>query len=424
MDASHPEGVTVGPTGGLTPFDLATAYGYDPLTNAQSQTVAIVDAYDDPTIESDLQKFDAYYGLLSCTTANGCFGKVNQEGAASPLPRPSLAWSGEIALDVEVVHAVCESCHILLVEADDSSDANLEAAVDEAAQMGATEISNSYGGAIVPTAADLAAYDHPGIVITAGAGDDGYDSYDLWPLHANAAVPYFPAAAATVVAVGGTTLRLTAVGTRARETVWNDNGADDLWQRLLLGFPFNATGGGCSTTIPAPAWQSELASWPDTGCGPYRLSADIASDADYLTGFDVYDTTGWFGWSTVGGTSLSTPTIAAMFALAGGAHGVAYPASTLYAHLSGADALYDVTAGGNGYCGGLAAQLCGDVNGPQLGQRDCDFNTAGTSPAPGELACDAAPGYDGPTGVGTPDGLAAFSPPVGLAPSVIALRRR
>ncbi len=148
--------------------------------------------------------------------------------------------------------------------------------------------------------------------------------------------------------------------------------------------------------------------WANTTCGKFRLDADVSSDADYLTGIDTYDTTGALGWSTIGGTSFSAPTIAAEFALAGGAHGINYPALTLYAHNS-SSALYDVTVGGNGYCGGKGAAGCGNVNNLGDGPLDCDYNGAGTAVAAGNGACDAAPGYDGPTGVGTPNSLAAFA---------------
>jgi subtilase family serine protease len=396
QSAAGPAALTIGPNGGITPYDLATAYGYNSLTNASSQTVAIVDAYDDPTIESDLQAFDSEYGLTTCTTANGCFKKVNQTGATSPLPAVNSGWVGEIALDVETVHSVCQTCHVLLVEANSSGDVDVEAAVNEAAKLKATEISNSYGDQKAPGSADLAAYNHPGIVITAGAGDDGYYGFDLWLVGTNGNLPFFPASAATVVAVGGTSLFLDQYGARQSESVWNDDGIKDYWEQSFLQ-PLGATGGGCSTSIPAPAWQTGLSVWGSTGCGSYRLDADVSSDADYLTGFDTYDTTGGSGWSTVGGTSLSAPTIAAMFALAGGAHGVSYPALSLYGHL-GHSPLYDVTVGGNGYCGGAGASQCGDVNDLGFGPLDCDYTADGTAVNVGDRACDALPGYDGPTG--------------------------
>jgi hypothetical protein len=395
---------TIGPAGGLTPSDLATAYGFSSTATGTGQTVAIVDAFDDPTIEPNLQTFDSQYGLLACTTANGCFKKVNQTGASSPLPVTNTGWANEIALDVETVHSVCQNCKILLIEANDNSWANLEAAENEAATLKATEITNSFGGVSVPGSTDLAAFNHPGIVITVSTGDDGYYSFDQF---SGANLPEYPASANTVVAVGGTSLYLGQTATRQSETVWNDNGTRDYFQRQL-GRPLGATGGGCSTTVPAQGWQTNVSGWSGTVCGTHRLPADVSSDADYLTGFDTYNTTGGSGWGTWGGTSFSSPTVAALFALAGGAHGVSYPALTLYGHL-GSSSLYDVTVGGNGWCGGEGAAACGDPNTLGSGVLDCDYPATGTTPSVGDRACDAVVGYDGPTGVGTPKGLGAFA---------------
>jgi hypothetical protein len=160
---------SAGPAGGLTPAQLASAYAFNPV-GAAGQTVAIVDAYDDPEIEGDLATFDSYYGLPGCTSANGCFTKVGQTGSTVSLPAADESgWSVEIALDVETVRAACQSCKILLVEANNSSLINLAAAVDEAVSLGATEVSNSYGGPEAPV--EEAAYDHPGVVIAAATGD-------------------------------------------------------------------------------------------------------------------------------------------------------------------------------------------------------------------------------------------------------------
>ncbi len=136
-----------GPAGGLTPAQLASAYEYAPTEGGTGQTVAIVDAFDDPKIEADLGTFDGNYGLPACTTANGCFTKVSQTGSTTSLPKADkTGWSAEIALDVETVHSVCENCKILLVEVNAETFTDLEAGVDEAVTLGATEVSNSYGG--------------------------------------------------------------------------------------------------------------------------------------------------------------------------------------------------------------------------------------------------------------------------------------
>jgi len=139
-------------------------------------TVAIVDAQDDPNAESDLAVYRAKFGLPACTTANGCFKKVNQNGAASPLPTGDTGWGGEISLDLDMVSAACPSCKIILVEASSASNDDLGTAVNTAAAMGASAISNSYGGGEFSgeTSYDGEYYNHPGILITASSGDGSY----------------------------------------------------------------------------------------------------------------------------------------------------------------------------------------------------------------------------------------------------------
>jgi len=409
-----------GPAGGLTPADLARAYGFDPTGSGADQTVAIIDWGNDPTIATDLNTFDSHYDLPLCTTTNGCFTKLNQRGKPKPLP-PDEGTAIEISLDVEAVHAVCQRCKIVLIEADAPTDANLDVAVNEAAALGANEISTSYGAADPsgPSASDSAAYNHPGVVITASAGDDGYLDFDRWvdtphggPA-ANPSAPQIPASLATVVAVGGTALYLNQDGTRRYETVWNENGTEDALETGGLG-PQGASGGGCSIGVNAPIWQQQLPTWSQTACGSRRLATDVSAVADPYTGFDTYNTSDHGpGWETIGGTSLSSPIIAAIYALAGGSHGISYPAQTLYTHI-GTGLFYDVTVGGNGFCNGAGATQCGNQNqsifhGVPRGVVDCDFPASGTTPNPGDLACDAAPGYDGPTGVGTPIGIVGFA---------------
>jgi hypothetical protein len=415
-NATHGPAQTIGPAGGLTPADLATAYGFNATATGTGQKIALVDAYNDPDINADLQTFDAEYGLPACSTSNGCLKVVNQTGGATLPPNDTTGWSVEESLDVEAAHSVCQNCTLVLVEATSSTDANLATAENEAVTLGATEISNSYGGAeSSATASQESAYNHPGTVITASAGDDGYYEYDQ--LGDTDPFPYnqanVPAALNTVVAVGGTSLYLGQTGTRQSETVWNDNGTKDYWEENFEQ-PLGAGGGGCSTRFTAKAWQSHVSNWASTGCGTNRLVSDVSADADYLTGFDVYHSyscsgCGTTGWETIGGTSLSSPIIASMYALAGGGHGVNYPSLTLYGHL-GTTALYDVTSGGNGWCGGEGAAACGDPNTAGDGILDCDYPASGSTPSVGDAACDAGVGYDGPTGVGTPNGIAAFTP--------------
>jgi PKD repeat protein len=397
-----------GPAGGLTPAQLASAYDFSPTEGGTGQTVALVDAYDDPKIEKDLQTFDKNYKLAECTAANGCFKKVGQTGSTTSLPEADTSgWSVEISLDVETVRGVCPNCKILLVETDAATTADLAAGVNEAVALGATEVSNSYGGPELRAEGESiqAAYNHPGVVIAASTGDEGYYDWDaLNEGHEVAEMPNSPASLPSVVAVGGTSLHLDQAGARERETVWNNNGPGDepgLKDKRSLG----ATGGGCSTLFTAQLWQQDVPGFPATGCGTKRLDADIAADADPDTGFDIYDSYdcgssctefGVPGWLTVGGTSLSSPLITALYALAGGSNGVRYPALTLYGHAGQASALYDVTEGGNGYCD-AEAKCTPDA---KDGKVDCE----GTS------ACDAGAGFDGPSGLGTPNGLAAFKP--------------
>ena len=253
-----------GPAGGLTPADLASAYNYDP-TGGSGQTVAIVDAYDDPRIEEDLATFDGHYGLGECTKADGCFRKVNQYGSesqASLPPTDETGWSQEISLDVEIVRAVCRGCKILLVEAESAAYENLARAVDEAVALGATEVSNSYGGPEEGMGTSArAAYDHPGVVITGAGGDYGYDDWN-YPLlgYEPPGMPNAPASLPTVVSVGGTSLRLNENGTRASETVWNDDGPYDE-NELGAGY---VTTSGCSTLFTAEPWFLRNWMWQQT----------------------------------------------------------------------------------------------------------------------------------------------------------------
>jgi subtilase family serine protease len=401
---------TIGPAGGLTPSDLATAYALT-TTGGSGQTVAIVDAYNNPNIAVDLTTFDSQYGLAACPLGT-CLTVVNQTGGTTLPANDTTGWSVEESLDVQAVHSICQACKIILLEANSPSNADLAIAENTAVQLGATEVSNSFGGfesANDPTF--QAAFDHPGTVITAAAGDDGYYSFDQL---AGVNAPDIPASYNTVVAVGGTSLYLGQNATRQAETAWNSNGVEDFYQQVFFGLPLGAGGGGCSTLFVARHWQTNLSGWPTTACGTKRLVADIAAVGDSLTGFDVYDSYdcgpsscgGAPGWETVGGTSLSTPIIAATYALAGGAHGMQYPALTLYGHRGSP---YDVTVGGNGWCAGEGAAGCGNPNSFGFGVVDCDYPATGTTPSAGDRACDALAGFDGPTGLGTPNGLTAFT---------------
>jgi subtilase family serine protease len=342
--------ITPGPVG-YGPRQIQGAYGLAG-TNAHGRVVAVVDAFDDPKAEADLGVYRRAYGLPPCTTANGCFRKVNQYGHARPLPARDYGWATEISLDLDAISAACPSCHILLVEAVGAVPDAMSTAVESAVRLGAVAVANSWGGpelrSLLPLDARLR---HSGVAITVASGDRGF-GVD-WP----ASSPY-------VIAVGGTTLKRAANARGWTETAWSGGGS------------------GCSRYEPKPSWQH------DRGCAR-RTVADVAADGDPATGLGIYDTfnncllkllcdtqiatgtaKGLNGWAKAGGTSLAAPLVAAVYALAGNHRGAAYA----YAH---AGSLNDVRAGSNGLCGG-------------------------------SYLCTARRGYDGPTGLGTPRGLGAF----------------
>lgn len=321
---------------GFGPADLQSAYGLS--ASGSGGTVAIVDAYDDPNAEADLGVYRSQYGLPACTTANGCFKKINQSGGTTP-PRANGSWAQEISLDLDMVSAICPNCHILLVEASSASMANLGAAVNTAARTaGVVAISNSYGGPEYSseTSDEDTYFNHPGIAITVSSGDNGYGVE-------------FPAASRYVTAVGGT--HLTKSGTSWSETVWS------------------GAGSGCSAYIAKPSWQT------DSGCAR-RTVADVSAVADPNTGVAVYDSyayRGVSGWLRFGGTSVASPIIGAMYALAGNTGSINY-GSFPYSHTA---SLFDITSGSNGSCGS-------------------------------SYLCTGKVGFDGPTGLGSPRGTGAF----------------
>jgi hypothetical protein len=242
--------------------------------------------------------------------------------------------------------------------------------------------------------------------------------------------------------VGGTTLDLNPNGTRASETVWNDNGPFDAVGNAFAatyGITGGAAGSGCSSIYTAQIWQQDVSGYSTLGCGPtFRNGVDIAADADYFTGFDTYETTAWCsgtdgngntcpasspGWQTIGGTSLASPLVAALWGLAGGPGGVNYPAMTLYGHFNAAPSqLYDVTVGGTGACDNTDPLTCGNffgVSNPNTfgaGLIDCQWGASGVAVLANKYQCNAEPGYDGVSGVGTPIGLTPFQP---ISPSAV-----
>lgn len=333
------------PSSGYTPCDLQSAYAIPSTTT--TNTVAIVDAYNDPNAEADLGVYRSQFGLPACTTANGCFSKVNQTGGTK-YPRNNGGWAQEISLDLDMVSALCASCHILLVEASSNSFSNLLAAEDYATAH-ANYISNSWSGG---ESSGESSYDshfaHAGKVYVFATGDSGYGSQ-------------YPATSPYVTAAGGTHL-VSASNTRGwTETAWS------------------GAGSGCSSYEAQPSWQQTVSNI--TSVCSKRAEADVSAVADPNTGVDVYDSysyQGLSGWLVFGGTSVATPIIATVYAIAGNAS-TAVPTSTsgasyLYSHTS---SLNDVTSGSNGSCGGT--DLCTSVA-----------------------------GWDGPTGLGTPNGTGGF----------------
>jgi len=414
--------VSGGPSGGYTPADLAKAYGLNRLAST-TQTVAIVDAFNDPTVLADLNAFDANY-LFPAETSTS-FRVVNQTGGSAPLPTPDAGWAGEITLDVQAVRGLCQHCKILLVEATSNSNSDLGTAVNEAVTLGAKIVSNSYGGAETDPAnnATIAAdYNHPGVAILASTGDHGWYGWDEF----NASQPTdnvsaTPASYNTVIGVGGTSLYLNPDSSRASETVWNTNGPNDVFG-FNLGLSLGASGGGCSTLFAAQRWQQFVSGYSTLGCGStLRSGVDVAADADPFTGYDIFETYPAVSgsWSTFGGTSLASPLVAAMWGLAGGPAGIRYPALSLYGHFKGDTTKhsYDVTVGGNGICDTATTTACfiagGSAN-PNGGSDLLDCAWSITDPSNNAVLanryqCYAKPGYDGVSGVGPPVGTTLFT---------------
>ena len=360
---------------GYGPAQYHTAYALPtqtPIVKAtglhKNVTVAIVDAFDDATIYQDLTTYSQTFGLpvlpqCSSTVTKSCFQKVNQ--GAPPGSAVASGWDLEIALDVETVHAICENCKIVLVEGSTASLVSLLAAENNA-ESRASIVSNSYGAFGDDGSLGIydTFYDAPGKAIVVASGDSGYGV--SWPASLN-----------TVVAVGGTSLTLGANDSYGAETAWGPDGTHS-W----------GTGSGCASgavsglaAVAAQPFQASVANYAATGCGGSRGDNDVAANADPHTGSAVYAS--GHGWVQVGGTSLAAPLIAGVFGLKGNAGSASYPASLLYAR-AGTSAFHDVTAGSD---------------------------DAGQNPIPCDgsaTACRAVPGYDLPTGLGTPHGIGGF----------------
>jgi len=323
---------------GYGPSDLRSAYK---ITGQGLSTtiIAVVDAFGYTNAETDLGVYRSNFGLPACTTANGCFKKLNQNGQQSNYPPQDIGWAQESALDLDMASAMCPACQVWLVEGNDNSYNSLSMAVNTAASMGAHVISNSYGGGEGGTGSFESAYNHATVAVTASTGDHGF-----------AAGPQFPATSPHVIAVGGTHLVADSSQRGWAETVWS------------------GAGSGCSTVYSKPAWQK------DSKCTK-RMEADVSAVADPATGVAVYgpNSSGNSVWLKFGGTSVSAPLVGGIYAVNG--KPVKSYAKTLYGLKA---KVFDVTSGNNG-------TTCG-----------------------GTYYCVAGPGYDGPTGVGTPNGSKSF----------------
>jgi len=327
---------------GLDPENLKSAYKLS-ATGGSGETIAIVDAYNDPNAESDLQKYrekyKVYYNatekVTACTEANGCFKKLNQKGETKNYPSNEYGWSLEISLDLDMASAVCPECHIDLVEANKEGN-ELDVAEEEAASLKPAVISNSWGRAEESGQTTRDVYFHrPGIPVVAASGDSGYK------------VEY-PAASPDVIAAGGTTLKKAENARGWTETVWT------------------GTGSGCSKYEEKPPWQT------DKACTD-RTDNDVAADASEESPVSVYDSYEYPGWEDVWGTSAATPIISGIEAQASSATRT-LAADAFYKKPA---MLFHISEGSNGTC---------------------------TPPAEDEYFCHATKeGYNGPTGEGTPD---------------------
>lgn len=332
MDASVPAG--------YGPVHMLRAYNFRGVKDGGGgQTIAIVDAFDDPSAESDLGVFSAQFGLPACTTDNGCFQLVYAGGTRPPAD--AAGWSNEVAIDIQWAHAIAPAAKIMLVEAQSNSLSDLYVAIDTAVSMGANVVSMSWGGS--EYSAEIYADTHfnvPGVIFLSSTGDYGH-------------YIEYPAASPFVVSVGGTSLAIDSTATWVSETAWS------------------GSGGGASRYEAEPSYQMRVQT---TG---RRTIPDVAYDADPYTGVPAYSSYAcvacYTGWNEWGGTSIGCPQWAALFArvnsirLLEGKAVLTLPQTLLYA--APAAAFHDIVSGNNGFCG---------------------------------AACNAGPGYDRVTGLGSP----------------------
>lgn len=363
---------------GYGPVQLQSAYNLPSNSAGMLQTVAVVAPYDDPTAGADLATYRSAFSQWPCPqtmslASPSCFTEINESGAlitptSGTAPAANAGWALTTSAQLDAISAVCPNCQILLVEVNSPAIPDIGAGVNEAVAYGAdvVTIGDSQPENINDPTWDTEYFDHPGVAITAAAGDNGYQADGVG----------YPAASQYVTAVGGTTLTAAGTGSCAAvtdgkrpwcETAWNDSSG--------------STTSGCSLYDPEPSWQASDIPAGDTACGSLKTVVDVSADADPATGIAVYDS-GDGGWQAAGsagtgGTSVAAAIIAGVYALAGTPKAGTYPAAYPYEHESG---LNDITSGSTGTCSSAPAYLC----------------TAGG-------------GYDAPTGLGTPRGTAAFA---------------
>jgi subtilase family serine protease len=338
-----------GQIGGLSPANLRSAYDL-PSSGGSGQTVAIVDAYNDPNAESDLKKYRANYSLSECTESNKCFKKVNQSGVVGSYPANSTEWSIEMSLDLDMVSAICPECHILLVEATSNSYKNLETAENEAATLKATEISDSWGGPErSEETTENSAFDHSGIPIAVASGDGCYINEC-----SGLAVPNFPATSPSVIAVGGTELKKASNSRGWSESVWYES-------PLVIG-----TGSGCSSYESKPSWEI------GSSCSK-RTDNDAAAVGACKSPLSTYDS----GWTVECGTSAAAPIVAGVEALSTGEARKDGP--SFFPKLASKEEMWVVEEGSNWYEKSCGSYLC------KVG-----------------LALEGEDAYSGPVGYGTP----------------------
>ncbi|HEX3783173.1 MAG TPA: hypothetical protein VHX38_26195 [Pseudonocardiaceae bacterium] len=363
---------------GYGPSDLTGAYNISG-SSTSTGTIAIIDAGVDANLESDLGTYRSTYGLPACTTANGCLTLENYTGGAQPAPQSGGSGAEaeeqiavETSLDVDMASAACPSCHITEISVpwqdgendNDTSTGDFSTAVATAVSGGASSVSISYGYTADSTntgGTDLADFNAAGVAIEASTGDSGFNggTHTSWPSD----LPY-------VVGVGGTTL--TNNGSGYSETAWGVASSEP------------AGGSGCETYFPAANGQPSSVT---AQCGNHLAVSDVSADADPDTGLAVYDTYAPSSgqapdWVVVGGTSASSPFIAGLYARAGVSSSVLGP-NTLYTAAS--SDFNDITSGNN------------EVN-----------DQCANYPAISASVCNAGTGWDGPTGLGSPNGLGAF----------------